>query len=214
MNPSQPSPSAFRPAPQGGHQRRQFLVMLCIFVLPIVAAYAVFFLFPGLRPTGTTNYGQLVAPARPLPALSLRDAAGEAAAPALFKGKWSLVYLGAAACAEPCRTEIFLARQVRTALDKDAARVQRIYIAPDPASLAAARELLAADHRDLLLLADAGAKGARADEFFQPAVADALYLVDPLGNWMMVYAPRADQVADFKGILKDLKKLLFQSQVD
>jgi hypothetical protein len=39
-------------------------------------------------------------------------------------------------------------------------------------------------------------------------------MVDPLGNWFMLYPPRADQVADFKGILKDLKKLMNQSQID
>ena len=58
------------------------------------------------------------------------------------------------------------------------------------------------------------AGNGRAADFFQPAPADALLMVDPLGNWFMVYPPKADPVADFKGILKDLKKLLKQSQVD
>lgn len=191
--------------------RRQFLILLAIFVLPLIAAYLVFFVFPGLRPTHTTNYGQLVQPARPLPALDLRDADGKAAEASLFKGKWSMVYIAPADCGDSCRKAVYLSRQVRTALDRDARRLQRVYIAPDAAALSAARSRFAVEHPDLILLAD---NGAAAAGFFQPAVPDALCLVDPLGNWFMLYPPRADQDADFKGILKDLKKLLNQSQVD
>jgi peroxiredoxin len=193
--------------------RRQFLILLAIFVLPLVTAYLVFYAFPGLRPTHTTNYGQLVEPARPLPAFDLRDADGKPADPKLFQGKWSMVYIAPADCADSCRKAVYLSRQVRTALALNARRVQRVYIAPDPASLAAARARFAVEHPDLLLLADAGA-ASRAAAFFQPAVPDALYMVDPLGNWFMVYPPNADPDQDFKGILKDLKKLLNQSQVD
>ena len=194
--------------------RGQFLLLLAIFVAPVVVAYAVYFLFPGLRPTHTTNYGELVQPARPLPALDLRDAEGKPADPGLFKGKWGMVYLGPADCAQACQDEVHLSRQVRTSLDRNARRLQRIYIAPDAQSLAAARALFATEHPDLLLLADAGAPGSRAADFFQPGAPDALYMVDPLGNWFMRYPPKADHNADFKGIGKDLKKLMNQSQVD
>ncbi len=195
--------------------RKQFLLLLAIFLMPVLAAYAVYFLFPGLRPTGTTNYGQLLPQARPLPALELRDAEGKPADAGLFKGKWSLVQVGTADCADTCRGQAHLSRQVRTALALNARRLQRIYIAPDAEALAAAKALLPpAEHPDLLLLADAGAAGNRAAGFFLPGQPDALYLVDPLGNWFMFYPPKADQAADFKGIGKDLKKLLNQSQVD
>jgi hypothetical protein len=194
--------------------RRPFLLLLAIFVTPVLAAYTVYFLFPALRPTGTTNYGQLVHPARPLPGFSLQDSEGKPAAAGTFKGKWSMVYVAAADCAEACRNEVYLSRQVRTALDRNARRVQRVYLAPDAAPLAAAKAAFAVEHPDMLFLADAGAPGSRAADFFKPGVADALYMVDPLGNWFMVYPPKADQNADFKGITKDLKKLLNQSQID
>jgi hypothetical protein len=202
------------PDPALKSSRRQFLLLLAIFAMPVLAAYAVYFLFPGLRPAGTTNYGELVRPARPLPALSLVDADGKPADVGLFKGKWDMVYLAPADCAEACRQRVYHSRQIRTALDRDARRVQRVYIAPDAAALAAAKVLFGAEHPDLVLLADAGAPGSRAADFFQPAPADALLMVDPLGNWFMVYPPKPDANADFKGILKDLKKLLKQSQVD
>lgn len=204
--------NATDPAVKGS--RRQFLLLLAIFAMPVLAAYAVYFLFPSLRPSGTTNYGQLVQPARPLPELRLVDAAGQPAATGLFKGKWSMVYLAPADCAEACRQRVYHSRQIRTALDRDARRLQRVYIVPDAASLAAAKALFSVEHPDLVFFADSGVPGGRAADFFQPAPADALLMVDPLGNWFMVYPPKSDAVADFKGILKDLKKLLKQSQVD
>jgi hypothetical protein len=202
------------PDPALKSSRRQFLLLLAIFAMPVLAAYAVYFLFPGLRPTGTTNYGQLVQPARPLPQLHLADAEGKPADAGLFKGRWSMVYLAPADCGEACRQRVYHGRQIRTALDRDARRVQRVYLAPDAAALAPAKAALSTEHPDLVFVADTGAAGARAADFFQPAPADALLMVDPLGNWFMVYPPKADAVADFKGILKDLKKLLRQSQVD
>jgi hypothetical protein len=202
------------PDPALRASRRQFLIILAIFALPPLAAAAVYFLFPGLRPSGTTNYGALVQPARPLPAMALADASGKPVDPALFKGKWSMVYLAPADCAEACRQRVYHSRQIRSALDRNARRLQRVYIAPDAQALSAAAALFATEHPDLVLLADSGAPGSRAADFFQPAPADALDMVDPLGNWFMTYAPKPDPVADFKGILKDLKKLMNQSQVD
>jgi hypothetical protein len=203
------------PDPDLKSSRRQFLLLLAIFAMPVLAAYAVYFLLPGLRPTGTTNYGEFVQPAaRPLPALGLVDAEGKPAPAGLFKGKWSMVYLAPADCAEACKQRVYHSRQIRTALDRDARRVQRVYIAPDAAALAAAKAAFSVEHPDLVLLADGGAPGSRAADFFQPAPADALLMVDPLGNWFMIYPPKDDANADFKGVLKDLKKLLKQSQVD
>ena len=41
------------------------------------------------------------------------------------------------------------------------------------------------------------------------AGAQTLYLIDPLGNWMMVYPGPSE----YKGILKDIKRLLRVSQI-
>src|SRR5581483_5106985 len=172
---AQPQAPAARPRakpmndPTLKSSRRQFLLLLAIFAMPVLAAYVVYFLLPGLRPRGTTTYGQLVQPtARPLPALSLADADGKPEPANLFKGKWSMVYLAPADCAETCKGRVYHSRQIRTALDRDARRLQRVYIAPDAAALAAAKALLGVEHPDLVLAADNGAPGSRAADFFQP----------------------------------------------
>jgi hypothetical protein len=193
--------------------RRQFLLLLAIFLLPLLAACLLFYLFPQARPQSTVNYGQLVTPARPLPDLALRDGQGRSIGAQTLKGKWTLLYLAAQTCPESCQQRVFLSRQVRTALNKDSQRVQRVYLAPDAAALAAAHAAMAAQQPDLIWLVDTGGPGQRASDFFGAQPADALELIDPLGNWMMIYPPRDPPQQEFKGMLKDLKRLLRLSHI-
>jgi hypothetical protein len=189
------------------------LLMVGMFLLPPVAAALLYFVFPEWIPTSTTNYGQLVTPSRTIPALTLVDAAGSAV-PSLG-GKWTLVYLAGPECEDSCKAQLYLTRQVRKALDKDSLRVQRVYLAPDRASLVAAQALLAVDHHDLLMYADEGSPGARASDFFQPDDPHTIYLVDPVGNWMMIYSDKQAPGGKLepKGIYKDLKRLLRTSHI-
>lgn len=188
------------------HQARlKLLLIAAVFFAPVIGAIALFFYFPEHIPAGRVNYGTLVSPARPLPALALADPAGAPAANPLL-GKWTLVYLGHEQCEAACQARLLLTRQVRLALNQNRGRLQRLYLAPGVAAAAAARDQLAAEHPDLLVLAETE---PRAAAFFQPPDPDALYLVDPLGNWLMVYAG----VVEHKGLHRDLKKLLRVSRV-
>jgi hypothetical protein len=185
--------------------RLKLLALALLFFAPVIGAFVLYFYLPEYIPEGRLNHGTLVSPARPVPPLALADAAG-APAPEMLIGKWTLVYLGGADCADACRARLVLARQVRLALNQNRGRVQRVYLAPSAAAAAQARDALAAEHPDLVVLAETE---ARAAAFFQPADADALYLVDPPGNWLMTYAGAVEQ----KGLHRDLKKLLRLSRV-
>jgi hypothetical protein len=185
--------------------RLKLLLLAALFFAPVVAAFVLYFYLPQFIPAGRVNYGTLISPSRAVPALALAEADG-AAAPSALLGKWSVVYLARASCGEACVARQVLVRQVRLALAEKRARVQRVYLAPDLAAAASAKAQLAAGHPDLRVLA---ADPAAVDAFFQPADPDALYLVDPLGNWLMVYTG----VIEHKGLHRDLKKLLRASQV-
>jgi len=185
--------------------RLQLLLIAGLFFAPVFAAIAIFFHLPRFIPEGRVNYGTLISPARAVPQLTLVDTAG-APAPAALRGKWSLLYLAGASCGEGCTTRLVLTRQVRLALGQNRGRVRRVYLAPTAASAAAAKTELAAEHPDLVIIAEPDGAAAR---FFQPADPDALYLLDPLGNWLMVYTGTVEH----KGLHRDLKKLLRVSQV-
>jgi hypothetical protein len=185
--------------------RLKLLLIAALFLGPVAGAIAVFFYAPEWF-SGRVNHGTLVSPALPVPDLGLTDPAGVAAPAALASGKWTLVYLGGPSCDLPCHERLVLARQVRLALNQNRGRVQRVYVAPDAPALAAAQAALAAEHPDLLFYAIAD---GRAAAFFRPADPRALYLVDPLGNWLMSYSGALEH----KGMHRDLKKLLRVSRV-
>lgn len=177
----------------------KFLALAALFITPLVAAWLLFFVYPEWQPDRHTNYGALVSPARPLPDAGFLDAAG--AAVEFPKGKWSLLYLGSKDCDAACDQRVLLARQVRLSLNQNRERVLRVYLAPDMATLVTARSQLGAAHPDLVFLA---VPGSALATFFEPKDPNALYLVDPLDNWLMTYGGDIEP----KGLLKDIKKLL------
>jgi cytochrome oxidase Cu insertion factor (SCO1/SenC/PrrC family) len=195
--------------PDALRRSRLTLVMLgTLFFAPFIAAWVVYTFFPDVRPSGTTNHGQLITPAKPVPTLTLKNSDGSVA-DGLFREKWSLVVLGAATCDETCAERLVLIRQVRLALGKDLSRLVRVYIAPDAAARADAEQRLADKHPGLRIVADDGAPGQRASDFFHGGDALAAYLVDPNGNWLMLYSGPLEP----KDLLSDLKKLLRLSSI-
>jgi hypothetical protein len=188
--------------------RARLLALAALFLAPIVAAVVVFFVFPESWPSGKLNHGRLIDPARPMPPRELVDASGQPA-PVALREKWSVVYLGGERCDDPCAEQLRLVRQVRLRLSEKGVRVQYVYIAPDIAALGRAHAALAAEHPAMMFLADTGARGARAADFFEARDPDALYLLDPLANWLMVYEGPVNP----KDLLDDLKKLLRFSHI-
>lgn len=202
--------------PQAAKLRRSRLTLILLgvlFVGPLIAAWILY--SAGLRPSLTTNYGTLVIPTTPLPKLELRTATGDAQ-PELMLGRWSLVQLGGETCDAACSERLVSSRQVRLALgaagvEKD--RVQLVFIVPSRDAAAAAMTQLHETHKILHIVADEAAAGQRAADVFKPTDPQAIYLVDPNGNWLMTYQnqPSADEFQ--RGLLKDLKKLLRLSSI-
>ncbi len=188
--------------------RRNFRTVFALgglFLLPLLLS---FWLYYGVhwRPLGTTNHGDLIVPARPLPDVSLPDAKGVAHAKVL-RGKWTLVYVGTGACDADCRTTLVFMRQTRLSLNNEMTRVQRVLLATGQCCDGT---YLASEHPGLLVL-DASQAVAQPllAQFPADGRAQALYVVDPLGNLMMRYDARLPP----KGLLEDLKRLLQLSHI-
>lgn len=202
--------------PQAAKLRRSRLILVllgALFIGPLIAAWVLY--SAGMRPSLTTNYGELVLPTQPLPKLEVRNVDGEPL-PELLLGHWSLVQLGGVSCDSACSDRLVLSRQVRLALGAAGVskeRLQLVYIVPDAAAAAAAVAQLGAAHRILHVVADAGAAGQRAEDVFKPSDPQAVYLIDPNGNWLMTYKDQADADKLQRGLLSDLKKLLKLSSI-
>ena len=200
--------------PESGsrNSRAQLWLLIAIFFVPLAIAFVMYYGFSGWKPGGTTNQGDLIDPARPLQTATLLSPQDQPIEEDVFKDKWTLVYIGDGQCDTRCREALTLMRQTRLALNDDASRVRRLFLAT-----ANCCDL------DYLNAAHTGLLTARADEASDRELlatfprynevpveaAGRIYIVDPLGNLMMSYAPDAPQ----KALLEDLKKLLKLSHI-
>jgi cytochrome oxidase Cu insertion factor (SCO1/SenC/PrrC family) len=179
-----------------------------IFFGPLGVSFYLYYGHGSWHPGGRVNTGDLIVPPRPLPSLVLPlQSSGETDSDFL-RHKWTLLYVQQGACAEPCRTGLYETRQVRVALDRDMDRVQRVFIADGDCC---DFQFLHEQHPDLIAVRmnPAAAPLLALLPHRDPATAERIYLIDPLGNLMMSYAPDAKP----KGMLEDMKRLLRLSHI-
>lgn len=192
-------------APAPGDRRRtavgrwKMLTVLAVCAAPVVASYFTYFV---IRPEARTNYSTLITPPRPLPeALPLRDPAGQPVTPRSLHGQWLLVVVAGAACDARCEKNLVLVRQLRETLGRDKDRVDKLWLVPDGAAPAEAARLASGATalqvpREALAAWLAPADGHRLEEH--------VYLVDPMGQWMM----RAPVDPDPPRFKRDVERLL------
>lgn len=198
---SQPVPSLADDSRRTWRGRWKMLAVLAVCAAPVVASYFSYFV---LRPSGAgTNYGELITPPRPLPeTLSLRTLDGAAVEPHSLRGQWLMVVVSGAACDAGCEKRLYLQRQLRETLGRDAERVDKLWLVTDGGT--PRPEVMAAIAGATVLRVDANALA----QWLAPAAGSTLdahmYLVDPMGNWMM----REPAAADPAKMKRDLQRLL------
>jgi cytochrome oxidase Cu insertion factor (SCO1/SenC/PrrC family) len=188
--------------------RLSLLLLISIFAAPVALAWLAFFVFPEWQPSGRSNHGELIEPVRSLPAFRLQTLDGDSFDEEALKGKWTLVYLARGSCSDDCVQQLYTLRQVRLAQGKNIERVQRLMLW-DTAKATGKHTRELVEHFPGLLIAPLG--GDRQDLLAVFDLDDApvlsagrIYLVDPLGNLMMVYRSGDPP----RGMIKDLEKLL------
>jgi hypothetical protein len=197
-------------------QRRLLIGLALLFFAPLGLAFYLYYGHGTWHPGGRVNTGELIQPARPLPALALPLLTSGNTQPNFLRGKWTFLYVTHGPCTPACRTRLYDTRQVRLALDRDMNRVQRVFIADAGCCDA---QFLHDQHPDLIAIrADAAdAPLLTLLPGLDPAAAPGgttvlaprVYLIDPLGNLMMSYAADAKS----KGMLEDMKRLLRLSSI-
>jgi hypothetical protein len=203
---SLPQPALAEPAADARRTRSgrlKMLLVLAVCAAPVIASYLSFYV---LRPQGRSNYGQLVQPTRPMPAgLPLRTLDGRPVQAASLRGQWLLLSVGPAVCADDCQKRLYTQRQLRDMLGRERDRVDKLWLIADGAEVPA--PLRAALQADASLLALRVPREALA-AWLQPeaghALEEHLYLVDPMGEWMM----RMPADPDPARVKRDLDRLL------
>jgi hypothetical protein len=203
------------PAPQdaarGDSQRTRvgrwkMLAVLAVCAAPVLASYFTYYV---IRPEGRRNFGELIDPQRPLPTLTATSLAGTSVSLPALRGQWLLVSVASGACDTACQQHLYLQRQLREGLGKEKGRVDWVWLIPD--SAAVREDLRPAIAQATVLRVDA----AQLREWLVPApgrqLSEHLYLVDPIGNWMMRFPAQPPGELDTtaaKNIKRDLERLL------
>lgn len=186
--------------------------LAALFILPVLLAWLIYLNPQWLKGGETSNYGELMTPARPVPELPMKTLDGEDYDLAGRKDRWTLLQVVPAACDALCSESLYKGRQVRLTLARDMKRVRRVVLLTGEQALDA--ELLS-EHADTLVVRTSPQQREAIDELLLPndgvavPVDGRIYIIDPLGNLMMAYPPEFDM----KGLQKDLKRLLKASYV-
>ena len=200
---SLPSPALDDAARRTASGRFKMLLVLLVCAAPVVASYLTYFV---IRPAGRTNYGELITPPRLIPAeLVLTDLQGQRVNAASLKGQWLLVVVAGGACDAVCEKQLWAQRQLREALGRDKDRLDKVWLIDDAAT--PRPETLQAISQGAPTQVLKASQAALAD-WLAPAsgqgLAQHLYVVDPMGNWMM-QLPGDPDLARLK---RDIDKLL------
>ncbi|MBA3773719.1 MAG: hypothetical protein H0X13_14900 [Ramlibacter sp.] len=186
--------------------RLKMLGVLAVCAAPVVASYFTYYV---IRPEGRRNYGELVEPQRPLPALAATSLEGSAVALPSLRGQWLLVSVGSGACDDACERHLYLQRQLREGLGKEKDRLDRVWLVADGQPIRPS--LLPALAQATVLRVDGQQLGRWLAAAPGHELADHLYLVDPLGNWMMRFPALKSGELDTsaaKNIKRDLERVL------
>ena len=170
--------------------RWKMLLVLLLCASPVIASYITYYF---IRPEGRRNFGELINPQRVVPNLSATLLSGASINLQKLTGQWLLVSVSGGACDASCQKHLYLQRQLRESLGKEKDRLDWVWLVSDTAPIP-----------DVLLpaLKEATVLRLPAEQittWMQPAasqqLADHLYLIDPMGNWMMRFPPGLDAAA-------------------
>ncbi|WP_431127898.1 hypothetical protein [Variovorax paradoxus] len=202
---SMPSPNQALDGAEGRRTvvgRWKMIAVMLMCAAPVIASYFTYYV---IRPEGRSAYGELIDPQRTLPVLAATDRNGAPVDFSTLKGQWLLVAVADAACDALCEQQLYLQRQLRESLGREKDRLDRVWLVSDAAPIPPRL--------------DNGLRGAtvlrvpaeQLTKWFAPVpghgLAEHLFVVDPMGNWMMRFPARMDAKGASRA-KRDLDRLL------
>lgn len=184
--------------------RWKMLLVMAACAAPVIASYTLYY---GVRPTGgATAYSALIQPTVPMPAIQAQPLAGGATLPLRsLAGQWLLVVVDGGACGDACEKRLYMQRQLREMTGRERDRIDKLWLIVDDTPVAPAlQQALAATPGMQMLRVPRATVAAWLKPAPGQALEDHLYIVDPLGDWMM----RAPANADPGKLKRDIDRLL------
>jgi hypothetical protein len=197
-----------QPASKGSWQRGRWMMLLVALVCaaPVIGSYFTYYV---IKPTGgTTSYGTLINPQRPIPeSLEVTGEDGKPIRLASLRGRWLMISVDSSACDKACATKLYFMRQIRVTQAAERERIVNVWLRTDAAKVPDVIETAYPDTEKLI------AKPAELSAWLPldtgTQLTDHIYMVDPNGNLMMRF-PKDPNPSKIKG---DVSKLLRNSGI-
>jgi hypothetical protein len=182
--------------------RWRMLALLLVCASPVIASYVTYYL---IRPEARRSFGELIEPQRDLPPLTTTALDGRVASLPELKGQWLLISVSSAACAAQCEQNLYFQRQIHAGLGKERDKLDRVWLITDALDVSPA--LLTSIPGSLNLRVDPQGLGQWLAPEAGHGLTEHLYLVDPMGRWMMRFPPQlaAESAPKLK---RDLERLI------
>ena len=174
--------------------KKEFWVLLLIFILPVSLGTLFFYLNPSYFSQNTVNYGELI---RPVIVTEKSDI--EVIGDDSLEGVWTLVYV-TDSCDLLCDEAIEDIKTIRTLINMDMRRIQRMLVAKDGSM----------PQKDDESLIHASINNEELSSELGVYPKNSIFLIDPIGNFMLYYNPTD---LNIKFVIKDLKRLLKYSRI-
>ena len=174
--------------------RKEFWMLLAMFILPIAFGTLFFYANPNYFSESTVNYGELVRPV-----IATEEGDIEIDDGASLQGIWTLIYVSSR-CDDVCEKAVADMKTIRTLMNADMRRIQRMIIIEDNSTPTS----------DDKALIKARITSEKLTQSLKKYTENAIYLIDPIGNIMLYYEP---QNIDIRLVIKDLKRLFKYSRI-
>jgi hypothetical protein len=177
-------------------------VVLLVCAAPVIASYFTYYV---IRPQIQKSYGDLIQPTRSIPALRVTDLNQQTVDLLSLKNQWLLISVASGGCDATCQEHLYLQRQILTSLGRERDRLDWVWLISDDVPVSA--DIMPALKEAVVLRM----RRADIEAWLQPAaghdLSDHLYLVDPMGEWMMRFPTPIDR-EHAPRIKRDLERLL------
>lgn len=201
----EPGP-ALADSEQAAHRTRmgrwKMLMVLLVCAAPVVASYFTYYV---IRPEGRRNFGELINPQRTVPQVRAVDLmSGQAVQLDSLKGQWLLLSVGGAACDEACQQRLYFQRQLREGMGREKDRVDWVWLVNDAQPMS---ETLTGLKQATVLRVPPEVLSGWLSPAAGHGLEDHIYVVDPMGNWMMRF-PAPMTIDTAPKAKRDLERLL------
>ena len=174
--------------------RKEFWMLLAMFIMPIAFGTLFFYANPNYFSESTVNYGELVRPV-----IATEEGDIEIDGSASLQGIWTMVYVSSR-CDDVCEKAVADMKTIRTLMNADMRRIQRMIIIENNSTPTVNDETLI----------KARITSEKLTKSLKKYTENAIYLIDPIGNIMLYYEP---QNIDIRLVIKDLKRLFKYSRI-